>query len=68
LAEYRRQVPRQRVDAERAIEKTEAAIVLDDASLNALKSRLELGRRSLSPARSAVEHQLLDEAVRLQPD
>jgi hypothetical protein len=42
---------------------------MDDATLSALKSRLEQSRRSLvaSPARSTVENQLLDlhEAVRL---
>jgi hypothetical protein len=42
---------------------------MDDASLNALKSRLEQDGRSLvaSPARSRIEQQLLDlhEAVRL---
>ena len=43
--------------------------VVDEASLNALKSRLERGRRSLAaqPARSNVEQQLLElhEAVKL---
>jgi hypothetical protein len=42
---------------------------MDDATLNALKSRLEQGRRSLAaqPSRSNVEEQLLQlhEAVRL---
>jgi hypothetical protein len=42
---------------------------MDDASLNALKSRLEQGRRSLAaqPTRTNVEEQLLQlhEAVRV---
>jgi hypothetical protein len=42
---------------------------VDEASLNALKSRLEQGRRSLAaqPTRSNVEQQLLElhEAVKL---